>query len=153
MPRFHFKLQKVLEARQSFEDLAKREFGDALRELYRQESMRDELLKEREELLLEMGNRRSLKSTAESFARDIQYEWNLHQRIKAQSRRVEEARGELEKKRKKLIEAVKDRKIMEKLREKRWEEFRKKMNIEEFKFADEIAGRRAHFEHQSISGE
>ena len=153
MARFRFKLQKVLEARQSLEDSARREFGAAMRELHRQERIRDELLAEQELLLGEMGSRRGKKSTVEEFVQDIQYEWILKHRIKSQKIKVKAAQEELEEKRKMLTEAMKQRKIMEKLKERHWEVFRKKNNKDEMKFADEIAGRKAHFEYQSIAGD
>jgi flagellar FliJ protein len=67
---------------------------------------------------------------------------------------VDKAHKELEKKRKKLTEAMKERKIMEKLREKKYQYFQDEVKTEEFNFADDIAGRKAFFGKDSlISGD
>ena len=118
MIRFQFKLQKVLDTRLTYEDLAKRKFGEAVREVKIQEDIRDEIIFERENHLKDMGERRKLPSSAEHFSQDIQYEWVLKMKIRRQKDVVAKAKQKMEKKRRELIEAIKERKIMENLRRK-----------------------------------
>ena len=151
MARFHFRLQKVLDARRAFEDNAKREFGAVQRETARLREIRDSLIKQRMSFLVEMGERRKQKLPVQLFVKDIQYEWLMRQKIKERKEAVKKAEMKMGKKREELVLAMKKRKIMEKLRERRWEEFVDENKAEELKFADEIAGRNAFFPVSSAS--
>ena len=153
MARFQFKLQKVLETRLTFEDLAKRRFGEAVREVRKQEEIRDDLIRQRENHLNDMADRRKLPSTVVQFSQDIQYEWMLKMKIRRQNDVVTKVKQKMEKRRRELVEAIKERKIMENLRQKQFDEFRKLQKKDDIKFADEIAGRKAHFETSPITGE
>ena len=143
----------MLEARITYEDIAKRNFGEAVQEVKKQEDIRDGIILKRENHLKDMAARRSQPAFAEFFSQDIQYEWVLKMNINRQSEKVKKAEQKMERMRQKLVEAVKERKIMEKLRERQMEEFRKEQNKNEMKFADEIAGRKAQFETSSTTGD
>jgi flagellar FliJ protein len=153
MPQFHFKLQKVLEAKRSFEDNAKREFGAAQRELMKQEEILRNNIDTRECFLDEMSERRAKGDTVRQFRDDVSQEWGLKRTIREQRFRVGKAEKEKEKKREKLIQKMKDRKIMEKLRERKFEDFKELIETEEHKFSDEVGGRRAHYSEKVISSE
>ncbi len=153
MARFRFRLQKVLEARRAFEDNAKRELGSAQRELTRQRRIRDNLITERRDFLVEMSERRKHRLPAQLYVEDIQYEWQLRLRIREQRNEVKKAERTVEQKREALVKAMKERKMMEKLRERHWERFKEKVKAEEFAFADEISGRNAQFPNALSSGE
>ncbi len=66
----------------------------------------------------------------------------LKDNLDEQIEKVIEANRLLEEQRSKLIEAVKDKKIMEKHREKKLDQYNKLMNDLESKFMDEIATQR-----------
>ena len=150
MPQFRFKLQKVLEARQTFEDIAKREFAKARTELTKQMEILEDLLNQRENFLLVMSERRKRKSTVKEFQNDLQHEWQFRMHIRDQRHVITKAREELEKKRQKLIQAVKEKRILEILRDKQKRKFIENLKKQEIKFADDIAGRNAHLSEKFI---
>lgn len=143
MPRFNFKLQKVLEARLSFEELAKREFGEAQRELVRQKHTLNILITTSETFIIEMTERRKKGAPVMIFKADIERDWSNKRNIREQRVRVKKAEDFLEKKRLKLVQAMKERKVMERLREKHLQDFKHNLLKEEIKFSDDIAGIRA----------
>ena len=65
----------------------------------------------------------------------------LNENIENQIKEVNESNVEVEKKREKLLSATRDKKILEKLKHKYFENYRKMKNIEEVKKDDEVAGR------------
>ena len=152
MPRFQFRLQKVLEARVSFEDQAKREFGDAQRKLHEDKLALEDLVAITESFRVEMTTRRREGSTVRQFRDDLQQDWMNKRRIGDQRHRIKKSEELVEKKRQKLVQAMKDRKVMEKLREKHYEQFIKDVRKEEIKFADDIAGIRAAHSEENIVG-
>ena len=145
MARFRFNLQKVLEAREALEQKARREFGEAQRRLLDRKKSLNNIISRREQLHLEMSHRRKQKMPVRFFKDDIDYDFQLKLEIKSRRKQVDQAAKELEKKRRKLLQAMKDRKMMEKLRERRLEEFKKEIADQEAKFADDLAGRKAFF--------
>ncbi|NQS98242.1 MAG: flagellar export protein FliJ [candidate division Zixibacteria bacterium] len=153
MARFRFKLQKVLDVRRSFEDNAKREFGEAKRVLAQLTGALEDLIDQRECLLIEMTEHRKQGAIVMQFQDDIQREWQFRMDIRQQKHRIRKAQEELENKRKKLVQAMKDRKIMEKLRERNLQEFMESVRKEELRFSDEIAGRSSHFADKPKIGE
>ncbi len=140
MAKFRFKLQKVLDARISFERQAQRELGNALRQLAENEAELASLIRNAEDFKKEMAERRQRGSTVMQFRDDINRDWNNRRNISDQRYRVKKAGEEVEKRRIRLIKMMKDRKIMEKLRENQLLEFKKQQQREELKFADDIAG-------------
>lgn len=153
MALFRFKLQKVLEARKSFEDNAKREFGEAKRVLTQLAGALEDLIDQRERFLIEMAEHRQRGATVMQFQDDIQREWQFRMDIRQQKHRVRKAQEELENRRKKLVQAMIDRKIMVKLRERHLREFKENMRKEELRFSDEVAGRSSHFADKPKIGE
>lgn len=153
MAVFRFKLQKVLDVKLSFEELAKRDFGQAQRQLIAERNQMAEFVEAAAEFKLEMAERRKRGSTVREFQNDINRDWTNRRNIRDQRFKVSKAEGVLENKRQELIQAIKDRKIMEKLREKHFRQFQEEVKKEEMKFADEIAGRRSFFTSDMISGD
>jgi len=143
MARFNFRLQKVLEARISFEDQAKRELGEAQRKLREERRNLEDFIRNADDFRSEMAERRRQGSTVQRFRDDLQQDWMNKRRISDQRHRLKKAEEWMEKKRQNLIQAMKERKVMEKLREKHLLQFKKAVRREELKFSDEVAGVRA----------
>jgi len=152
MARFQVRLQKVLEARISLEDQAKREFGDAQRKLHEEKLVLEDLFAVTDSFRIEMAVRRREGSTVRQFRDDLQQDWMNKRRISDQKHRIKKSEEMVEKKRQKLVQAMKDRKVMEKLREKHYDEFVKDVRLEEMKFADDIAGIHAAHSEENIVG-
>ncbi len=140
MARFRFKLQKVLEARQTFEKQAKREFGEAQLKLREEQESLENFINDAREFKKDMVVRRRGGAIVKQFQDDIQRDWTNKRKIRDQRHRVKKAEDFAEEKRLKLVEAMRDRKVMEKLREKYLAVFIKEVRKNDMKFADDIAG-------------
>jgi len=141
MRRFVFSLQKVLEYRQRLEEQAIRAFAEAQAQLMHEQAVLHKLLIEREECLRRSHRRQHL--SVELLAVEQTYLSALEERIEQQRQRVAEAEKVLEEKRQALIEAQRERKTLERLREKQYEEWRQEWLRTEQKALDELANVRA----------
>jgi len=137
MRRFVFSLQKVLEYRQRLEEQAIRAFAEAQAQLMHEQAVLHKLLIEREECLRRSHRRQHL--SVELLAVEQTYLSALEERIEQQRQRVAEAEKVLEEKRQALIEAQRERKTMERLREKQYEEWRQEWLRTEQKALDDLA--------------
>jgi len=146
LARFYFKLQRVLDARKSNEDQALQEFGAAVRELEKQREIGNELNRQRVKIMRDMTKRRRETLPFEHYFQDSQSEDVLKKNIQTQKAVIKTAENQMVMRRDKLIKAVKERKLMEKLKYRKFKEFIKMRNQEEFKFADEVAGRKVYAE-------
>ncbi|MBC8204691.1 flagellar FliJ family protein [bacterium] len=142
MPRFQFRLQKVLEAKQAFEKVKLKEAGEARRKLSLAEFNFTQAMIKRQNFQREMAVRRKQSRMVSELRSDLQYERLLTGEIKASDRIVRDAKRDLEIKTRELVQAMKERKIIEKLRERKWAEYLKESEKEELKFNDEIAAQR-----------
>jgi flagellar FliJ protein len=141
MRRFVFSLQKVLEYRQRLEEQAIRAFAEAQAQLMHEQAVLHKLLIEREECLRRSHRRQHL--SVELLAVEQTYLSALEERIEQQRQRVAEAEKVLEEKRQALIGAQRERKTLERLREKQYEEWRQEWLRTEQKALDELANVRA----------
>ncbi|MCS6831648.1 MAG: flagellar export protein FliJ [Armatimonadota bacterium] len=141
MRRFEFSLQKVLDYRQRVEEQAIRAFAEAQAHLIRERAMLHQLLIEREECLRRSQRRQQL--AIELLDIEQTYLSALEGRIEAQRERVAQAEKVLQKKREALIEAQRERKVLERLREKHYEQWRQEMLHSEQKSLDDLATVRA----------
>lgn len=141
MRRFEFSLQKVLDFRQRREEQAIRAFAEAQAQWMHEQTVLHRLLIEREECLRRSHRHQHL--TVELLAVEQTYLSALEERIMAQRERVAEAEKVLEEKRQALIEAQRERKALERLREKQYERWRQEMLHAEQKALDDLATVRA----------
>jgi len=141
MRRFVFSLQKVLEYRQRLEEQAIRAFAEAQAQLMHEQAVLHKLLIGREECLRRSHHRQHL--SVELLAVEQTYLSALEERIEQQRQRVAEAEKVLEEKRQALIGAQRERKTLERLREKQYEEWRQEWLRTEQKALDELANVRA----------
>lgn len=134
-----FELQPVLNYRAELEKLRKQEFALAKQDL---DAAADKLEQEKSEAAL----------LAEEFSKRQQeinsiYEMQLYadffarkrEEMKEQQRRIEALDRVLEDRREDLVQATKEKKVMERLKEKQKEEFRKEQAYKEGLLLDEIA--------------
>jgi flagellar FliJ protein len=134
---FHFSLEKVLRLRTYREQEAKIDLGRAIGVLSEIENQIKAVAEDR------------YRAAAERFApgndalKMTRYERYIQRLDQARDQLLEEAaRAELavEEKRARYLEASRDRKVLDKLREKREKEYRKEMFAEETKTLDDISG-------------
>ena len=140
MKQFEFRLQKVMETTKTREELKKRELAKALVVLAQNESLLESMLERLEEQIEEYNTRKLKPSmTASDLMNFSHYTEKLLTDIQHQKRTIEDLSEKVRLHREKLIEITKDKKILERLKEKRYEEYRKKLRSMEQKFIDELS--------------
>lgn len=138
MAKFIFKLESILSIKMKLEDQAKAEYGLEVMKL-REEEHKLSLLEKRkngfEQQLFEALNDtlvvliiKRLEDSVENLKYNIKIQISV---IKRQEERVAQARE-------KLDNAMKERKIYEKLKEKAFEEFKAEVNAQEQKEIDQL---------------
>lgn len=133
MRSYNFSLEKILNLRESREKEIIENMGKIQNELNKQEEVLKSLQRDIENI-----NNSNFKNVM-----DLQYKSLCKSKIKEdidlQKEVINSKVTELERVRKDLIEAQKDRKVMEKLKEKDKEKYFSKIRYEEQKELDEIA--------------
>jgi flagellar protein FliJ len=137
---FKFKLQSVLEIREKkFED-SQFAFAKAKNKLHQENLIMANLIKTLKKTFL------SLEEALKSGGIDQtiifihqNYILKLKENIKRQKKAIEAAEKELEEKNQLMLEALKEKKIMEKLRERALSDFKSKIEKQEMLLIDEIA--------------
>lgn len=136
---FKFKLQSVLEYRLNMEEKILNEFSDLNRNLEEQKAVLKALIAQRESLVSDLRNMQRDVMRADDIATIVAYIENVRTKEKDQKNVIHQAKEQVENKRKELVEAVKNRKVMENLRDKHAEEYRKNLNELEQKDSDEMS--------------
>lgn len=140
MKQFEFKLQKVMETTKTREELRKRELAKALVVFAQNESLLEAMLDRLEEQIEEYNTRKLKPSmTASDLMNFSHYTEKLLTDIQHQKKTIEDLAEKVRQHREKLIEITKDKKILERLKERRYEEYRKKLRSMEQKFMDELS--------------
>ena len=136
---FKFKLQSVLEYRLNMEEKILNEFSDIRRYLEEQKAVLRTLVSERESLINDLRNMQRVMMRADDIATLVAYIENLREKEKEQKNVIHQVKEAVEQKRKELVEAVKNRKVMENLRDKHAEAYQKDFNEMEQKNSDEMS--------------
>ncbi|HEY4543636.1 MAG TPA: flagellar export protein FliJ [Tissierellaceae bacterium] len=133
--RYKFKFQNLLNYKETMENFKKSEYGKALNSYYEEENVLNQIEKTRESILnnknqdiINIGNLRMYNNYLKKIDLDIEEQKEL----------VEVSRKQMEKSQKELVEAMKDKKVFEKLKEKDLKEFLKEEKKIEDKVIDEI---------------
>ena len=135
MKPYSFSMESVLEWRESIEKTSMEKYAAAQYELKHEIQVLEHLNKENEQI-----KEKSLSCKNIVEIRHLQlYKQTIDERIEAQIEIVEIKKDELEKLRLELIHAQKDRKIMEKLKEKDFSNYNEESKREDQKNLDEIA--------------
>ena len=153
MKRFHFQLQKVLELRKYREEEAKVELGRAIGVLSAIESRIREAAENRHHAARErfsggdMCNSVGISDTGGTQNSFSMLAWDnyitrLDQEVDRLTREAAQAELAVEEKRERYMEAERDVKVMDKLKEKREKEYRKEMFAAETAELDDM--RRPH---------
>lgn len=137
MASFSFSLQSVLNIRIQTEDNLKNELGKAMQLLELEKQKLSELERELDGLVNEF-NRKTKKTTVRKLIEVKEYLSLLDSKIKRQKENVNSAMLNVDKIREELLKAVKERKILEKLRDRKYEEYLLEQKRLEQKTNDEI---------------
>lgn len=137
MPKFTFRLQPVLNIRNQQEENLKNEMGKAIQKL-EEEKQKLHSLEDKESQIVDEFNKKTKKTTVKSLLQFNDYIGFLKSDIMTQKENVNKAAVNVDKVREELIKAVKNRKIMDKLKEKKKEEYVQEEKKLEHKTNDEI---------------
>ena len=138
MARFRFPLQNILNMKEKLEEQAKNEYGQANARLLAEEKKLEQLNNRLEDARLQLKNVLvEVLSMTEIHKRENAVVI-LKGYVKQQQLVVKRCEKEVEIAREKLTEAMKERKIFVKLREKAFEEFIKEEGRREQKEVDEL---------------
>lgn len=137
MAQFNFRLQSVLNVKTQQEENLKNEMGKAIQKLEAEKCELAGLERASDDHIAEF-NEKAKKSTVHKLIEFNEYLSLLTSKIKLQKENVNHAALNVDKVREELVKAVKDRKILDKLKEKKQEEFLQEQNRLEQKTNDEI---------------
>lgn len=142
MKKFMFDLQGVLGIKEKLEGQARVDFGVARARLTAEEEKKEALVLQRKEYEKELKDTMTgaldiLEMNRLKNAVDV-----MNERIRVQDGAVKRAERQLESARLKLNKVVQERKTIEKLREKKFEEYLKEIDAEERKTVDELVSYR-----------
>lgn len=140
MKRFDFRLQRVLDIKSTIEKAKNRDFMAAYGEFQKAVNKLQNIVDTRKKYQINLYNleKEGIEITSINFY--IRYFGMLENQISYQHRMINIAKEEMEKRRLILLEAVKERKILERLKEKKREQFNYEIGKEEQMESDEISG-------------
>lgn len=139
MPKFRFGLQKVMQHRKTVEDLAQRDFQEAQAELHRQNEILVGMYQAIEEARKVAFTKQTMGGTAISALSQVHdFVKGQDVRIERQKAKIQECESLVENLREILRKAAMDYKIIEGLRDKRKDEFKKKVSVKEQKLTDDL---------------
>ena len=134
-----FKLESLLQHRKHIEENYQRELAKALHELQEEKDTLEQLISSRDQIRRKLEQRLIEDINASELLHFNKYLDRLSLDISLQNKRVADVEDKLEQKRLKLTEAVKSRKIMDKLKDKQLAAEFEKNHKNEQNFMNEIA--------------
>lgn len=136
---FIFRFETLLTTRRHAEEARQKELSEAKRALAAEQALLRESRETRRRSLMELGRRQGEGFRAADLALFGSYLDRLAREIDARIKRVAAAERRVGQQRLLVIEAMKRRKVLEKLRERDEREFRDTHARNERKFIDEVA--------------
>jgi len=137
---FRFKLQRLLDVRRQVRERIEAELASIQKRLEQAREALEALIDQRRTSVEEFRERKTF--TVEELKLFNYYVDGLALRIQDGKRMVAAIEGELRKKISELLEARQNEEVMERLREKELDRYRKEMARKETAFLDEVALRR-----------
>ncbi|WDN90044.1 flagellar FliJ protein [Desulfosarcina sp. BuS5] len=136
---YHFTLEALLSHRKSIEESFHKELADSQRLLKEEMNKKMNFEQEREKVMTELERKTSRGITAGDNFIYHNFIQRLAADIDKQDKRLLGVEREVESKRIVLLEAVKNRKALEKLKEKGLEAYARKLGKKEQRFINEVA--------------
>ncbi len=137
-PKFNFKIESVLKQRKILEEREAKAFHALHQKLDRETEKLNSLKNKYKETQEKLTKKESEGIDITELKTFYTYLDSLKDDIKVQDLKVMEARGNLEKQRKILVKAQKDKKVIDKLKENKLDEHKELERIEEIKAIDDI---------------
>ena len=147
MKRYNFRLQRVLDIKQIFQELRERELREANNKLRQEENNLAVLEKETSRQQI---NARGVEAGTPAFFSLFSGYFSLLLRIKEFQRdRIANAQNEVNVRMKTLMNAFREKKVIENLKERKRQEYVRDSEKEEQNFIDEISGAHKFLEKKS----
>ncbi len=138
MQKFGFRLESVRNLKVQLEDNAKNNLALASRELKKQKEFLTGLRTTREDSISELNSKVDEGVSISQIRAYNNYLTFLKQKITEQKENVNTAQKQVDVRRESLVKAVQERKILDKLREKKYGEFLKEQGKAEQLLIDEL---------------
>ncbi len=139
MAKYKFPLQSVLNHRKFLEDKLQKDLAGLKRILDKAIGLLRKLKAEEKKSLEELHQKKAECINIPEVQLYMNYIDRLLADIGKQEKKVKKAEKKCNKKREELVTAMKNRKALEKLREKEVERFKKELNKNERKFFDDVS--------------
>lgn len=141
MKRFRFRLQRVMDAKLSEERLRQRELGEAQGLLLEQEEILRNLIEQLADE--EVQQRQRIQGSMRAGDAVLHNSWyrELRTKIRTQNQEVDKASKLVEEARERLVEVSKEKRVLERLKERRQEEHRRASLTETQNMLDDIGTR------------
>lgn len=137
MMGYNFRLEKVLNYKETIEDFKKTEFGEVHQKLNKEESILLDYNMYKKTLLRDK-NQSTRKTNIGNLKLFNNYLEDISKNIETQEQIVDDTKTELEKVKEELMIAMQEKKSFEKLKEKNYEEYLDESKKKEEKIIDEI---------------
>jgi len=138
MPKFVYKFETILDLKEQIEDNLKNELGKAYRKLEFEKDKLMSLENEKKELVTELVSKTSDGIPAGKIREYGSYLGVVRERIWHQQESVNYAQCNVDKCKERLIKAVQEKKMFEKLKEKQYRVYMKEQFRQEQRLTDEI---------------
>lgn len=136
---YKFSLETVLNHRKQREEALQKEFSILQKELFIERERLEMLEEIRRRNLEELQRKQRGGTSASGVMLYDNYIKQISKDLEKQTDKITEGEGNLHQKRGELIEAMKRRKTLDRLKEKEWEAYRKEFERKEQIFMSEIA--------------
>ena len=138
MAVFKFRLQSVLNIKKQMEESLQDDLAKAIQAMENEKKVFNELKEERERGLSEVNSEVSSGVTVEKLRNYNAYLSFVKQKISNQAERVKCSKETADKYREELVAAVKERKMLETLKEKQYSQYLKEEEKKQQRIVDEI---------------
>ena len=138
MAKFKFEMANILSLKENIATQKEQEFGKAVQLLVAEQKKLDDLEKNKSDAMAYLRGEMGIKIQPAEFQRTQVYVEFLKEKIKEQKEVIKRALQFVEHKRYELIEATKEKKMLEKLKEKKFEAYTEEEKQAEGKTVDEV---------------
>ncbi len=138
MAKFTFRLQTLLNVKEQIEKNIKNEMGIAIQKLERQKNILEEIRTSISTHADEYRQEGTERTTLFKLKQRLEYIKHMQKEERRQQQRVNEEQRNVDKVRRKLVDVMKEKKMLEKLREKEHIAFKKEQDKSRRVFLDEL---------------
>ena len=139
MNRYQFKLQRVLDVKNIYKELRRKDLRESMLILHKQADRLKNLQDDLSSSQNDMKSRKEKKFRGFELTFYYSYFNFLSSLIDIQNKKIKKTEAEIEVRREKLLTATKEKEILEKLKERTWQEYQTEFRREEQIISDEIS--------------